>query len=68
VKSRRNIWIDDEVWHRFRDAARRQERSASWLSERVMREFLTCEALDQTQKGKKTRAPNQLEAAVDLAS
>ncbi len=62
----RSLSIDPDVWHQTQAHALSLERSASWLTERVLREFLACEKLARA-KGKKPRAP-KLEATADLGA
>jgi hypothetical protein len=68
MKIRRSMTIDPEVWACTQAEAARRRVSASWLLEEVLREFLLTEKLANAPQRRKTRAPKQLEAAVDLAS
>jgi predicted transcriptional regulator len=65
---RSTIYIDPDVWRQLKAEARKRRVSASWLNEEVLREFLITEKLANEPQRRKTRAPKQLEAAVDLSA
>ena len=64
MKIRRSMTIDPDVWHRTQEVASRARVSASWLTEEILRDYLS---RLKPEKGPKNRAPT-LEAIIDRSA